>query len=78
MTTTDQPDTIVSINDVCRMTSLSRTSINKFRGSGQFPTPVQLGEKRIGFVRSEVQSWIDARIAARPANDNGRATSQAA
>lgn len=46
MTTTYQPDTIVSMNDVCLMTSLSRTSINKFRGSGQFPTPVQLGEKR--------------------------------
>lgn len=32
---------------------------------GQFPRPVQLGERRIAYVRAEVEAWIDARIAAR-------------
>ena len=67
------PDTaplIISVKDVCRLTSLSRAFISKVRSNGNFPAPVYLGEKRIGFVRAEVEAWIDARIAARPANDN--------
>ncbi|UOK70430.1 AlpA family phage regulatory protein [Ancylobacter polymorphus] len=47
------------------MTSLSRPAINSLRAAGQFPAAVQLGERRIGFVRAEVLAWINARIAAR-------------
>jgi len=64
--------TIVSLKTACAMTSLSRSAINVARGKGAFPAAVSLGEKRIGFVRGEVQAWIDARIAARSANDNGQ------
>jgi prophage regulatory protein len=58
------------------MTSLSRTMINALRADGAFPVAVELGPRRIGFVREEVEAWIDARIAARPTNDN--AATQAA
>jgi prophage regulatory protein len=58
---------LVSINDVCEMTSLSRTAISKHRYAGNFPIEVVLGERRIGFVRAEVEAWIDARINARRA-----------
>ncbi len=58
---------LVSLNSVCQMTSLSRTAINKRRRDGDFPAPVELGERRIGFVKTEVLAWIDARIAARAA-----------
>lgn len=58
---------LVSINDVCEMTSLSRTAISKFRYAGKFPSEVVLGERRIGFVKTEVLAWIDQRIAARQA-----------
>jgi prophage regulatory protein len=56
---------LVSLNQVCTMTSLSRTAINNRRRDGDFPLPVDLGERRIGFVKTEVLAWIDARIAAR-------------
>lgn len=56
---------LVSLNDVCQMTSLSRTAVNIKRQRGEFPAAVSLGEKRVAFVRSEVDAWIDARIAAR-------------
>ncbi|MBS7546227.1 helix-turn-helix transcriptional regulator [Ancylobacter oerskovii] len=56
---------LISLNDTCRMTSMSRTMINKYRTSGRFPAAVPLGEKRVAFVRAEVLAWIDARIAAR-------------
>lgn len=56
---------LVSLNDVAKMTSLSRTAINKKRASGEFPQAVALGEKRVAFVRAEVIAWVEQRIAAR-------------
>lgn len=56
---------LISLNDVCVLTSLSRTAINRYRAEKRFPQAVQLGDKRVAFVRSEVCDWISARIAAR-------------
>jgi prophage regulatory protein len=61
---------VISVKDVCRLTSLSRAFVSKIRAEGKFPAPVHLGEKRIGFVRTEVETWLNERIAARSANDN--------
>ena len=58
---------IISIKTAATMTSLSRPAINSLRAAGQFPAAVQLGERRIGFVRAEVMAWIEERIAARNA-----------
>lgn len=58
---------IISLNDACAVTSLSRASINRLRDAGGFPREVVLGERRIGFVKSEVVAWVDARINARVA-----------
>ena len=69
----DNVPRLISVNQVCQLTSLSRTAISKLRRQGTFPKDVCLGEKRIAFVRAEVLDWIDARIAARSAaNDNSR------
>ncbi|TCK27995.1 AlpA family transcriptional regulator [Ancylobacter aquaticus] len=65
----DNHPPIISIKTAAAMTSLSRPAINSLRAAGQFPASVQLGERRIGFVRAEVMDWINQRIAAR----NGRA-----
>lgn len=58
---------LVSMNDVAKMTTLSRTMINKLRATDSFPKAVALGPKRIAFVRAEVMAWIEERIAARAA-----------
>jgi prophage regulatory protein len=31
----------------------------------EFPQPIQLGPNRVGWIESEVDAWIDARIAER-------------
>ena len=54
---------LVSMNEVIRRTSLSRTSIDKFRARGEFPKPVTLTDQRIAFVEAEVTEWINRRIA---------------
>ena len=56
---------VISLNDVCAMSSLSRTAFNKHRATGRFPVEVALGERRIGFVKTEVVAWLQARIDAR-------------
>lgn len=58
---------LISLNDVCERTSLSRTAINNHRSAGTFPKSVALGEKRIAFVAVEIDQWIQDRIAARDA-----------
>lgn len=61
----DSDAVLISIKEAARITSLSRTSINEKRSAGKFPQPVPLGDKRIAFVKSEVEQWIRDRIAAR-------------
>lgn len=58
---------LISLNEACRLTSLSRTAINLRRSKGDFPPAVPLGDKRIAFVRAEVEQWIRDRISARRA-----------
>ncbi|RIK96987.1 MAG: transcriptional regulator [Proteobacteria bacterium] len=53
---------LISLNDACALTSLSRTAINRWRALDKFPKAVPLGDKRVAFVRAEVESWINARI----------------
>ncbi len=64
MTDTENP-VLVSLNEAVRMTSMSRTMINRYRAEGRFPQPVPIGFKRIAFVRAEVTAWIKERIAER-------------
>lgn len=63
----DNVPRLIKLNDVATMTSLSKTQIMNLRKAGKFPVPVSLGEKRIAFVRSEVEAWVEQRIAARAA-----------
>ncbi|MHA6641836.1 helix-turn-helix transcriptional regulator [Mesorhizobium sp. A623] len=58
---------LVSLNDAAHMTSMSRSMLNKYRADGRFPSSVQLGERRVAFLKTEVSAWIDQRIAARAA-----------
>jgi len=53
---------LISLNDACRLTSLSRTAINRWRALGKFPKAVPLGDKRVAFVRTEIEGWIRDRI----------------
>ena len=56
---------LISMNDTAKLTSLSRSTINVYRVAGDFPQAVPLGERRVAFVRAEVEAWIDEKIAGR-------------
>lgn len=53
---------LLSMRDVTRITTLSRTAINNLRKAGKFPEPVPLGERRFAFAADEVTAWVSARM----------------
>lgn len=56
---------LISLNDAAKLTSLSRSMINRYRAEGRFPLAAELGDRRVAFVRAEVLEWIHQKIAAR-------------
>ncbi len=55
---------LLPLREVLARTSLSRSTIYRMLAEGTFPASVPLGS-RVSWIESEVQNWIDARIAAR-------------
>lgn len=45
-------------------TGLSRTTIYRRISEGQFPKPVRLGGRTVGWIDQEIQEWINRQIAA--------------
>lgn len=57
----------VSIREACELTSLSRTTLFHKIKAREFPQPVPLSSDGIrkAFVSTEIEAWMDERIAAR-------------
>jgi prophage regulatory protein len=54
-------------------TGLSRSTLYQYIQDGQFPRPVSLGARAVGWLESEVNAWIAARAkAVRPGTAPGR------
>ena len=52
---------------------LSRATIYELMSRGKFPQSIKLTEKSVGWLLSEVNEWLDKRIAAsRSSNGEGR------
>ncbi|MFI3904726.1 helix-turn-helix transcriptional regulator [Ochrobactrum sp. S1502_03] len=63
----DNRPRLMSLTEVTEATTMSRFLISALAKEDHFPKPIPLTVKRIAFVRSEVEAWIDSRIAARAA-----------
>ena len=53
---------IIRIESVYNATGLGRSTIYKYIAEGHFPKSVSLGGRAVGWIESEVQDWIMARI----------------
>ena len=59
---TNMANEILRLPEVTARTGLSRSSIYlRIKNDSQFPKPVSLGARAVGFYSSEVQNWIDSR-----------------
>jgi prophage regulatory protein len=50
---------LLTIADVCRITTISEASIYRLGKKGQFPKPVVLGHRTKRWKLSDIQLWID-------------------
>jgi len=41
---------------------LSRSAIYQAISRGEFPHPVQLGARAVGWLESEIDTWVDERV----------------
>ena len=53
---------ILRLPQVCRMTGLGRSMIYQLEAESRFPCRVRIGARAVGWVESEVQGWLVARI----------------
>lgn len=56
---------IIRLKAVIDSTGIARSTIYKLIGEGEFPKPVPLVGRTVGWVESEVREWIRGRIAQR-------------
>jgi predicted DNA-binding transcriptional regulator AlpA len=61
VTLTDESERLLTMKQVCAITSWSRTSINRLIEQNAFPKPIKLGDQRIAFKESEVRAYIASR-----------------
>ncbi len=59
---------ILRLRQVLEVTGLSRSTLYLYIQNRQFPSQIQLGPKRVGWVEDEVYSWIKGRINFRDSN----------
>ncbi len=56
---------ILKRREVEVLTGLSRSSIYRLASSSQFPKPIPLGPRAVGWRADEIASWIEQRTAER-------------
>ncbi|MDD2661895.1 MAG: helix-turn-helix transcriptional regulator [Methylovulum sp.] len=55
---------ILRLSAVIAITGLSRSTIYSLVNRGEFPQRVYLSPRAMGFLESEVDAWVNARVAA--------------
>jgi prophage regulatory protein len=53
---------ILRRREVEKMTGMSRSTIYLHMSLGEFPKPIKLGSRSVGWIKSEVLSWLERKI----------------
>ena len=56
------PLSILRMKDLLHRLRLSRGTINDKVAKGEFPLPINLGPRAVGWLESDIQKWIESRI----------------
>ena len=67
VTDEDDMDRILRRPAVEAQTGLPRSTIYDKMSVGEFPRPVRLGEKAVGWLESDIEKWIADRVVERDA-----------
>jgi len=55
---------IRKLSEVSEISGLSGSTIYRLAKKGQFPKPIKLGQRSSGWLKSEVEQWLQERIEA--------------
>ena len=50
---------IFKLKKVCEITTLSKATIYRQIKQGKFPAPIQLTDRSVGWLMSEIEEWIN-------------------
>lgn len=56
---------VLKLKDVLSKTGLGKTSLYALIKQSQFPKPISLGLRAVGWLESEIEAWIQEKINAR-------------
>jgi len=56
-----QSDRYISLREVQKIVPVGRATIFRWEKSGLFPNRRKLGPKKVGWLESEIQSWLRSR-----------------
>lgn len=56
------PETVLRLKEVKSRTGLSRSTIYLAVKNDHFPKPINIGIRSVGWIESEINDWILARI----------------
>lgn len=60
---------IIKLSDVNRITGLSNSSIYRLASQNKFPKPIKLSKRSSGWLKSEIDQWLEKRIEASRADN---------
>ena len=52
---------LLRIADICRWLRISKPTFWRLRRQTDFPSPVAISDRVLGWPREEIQTWLDAR-----------------
>ncbi len=55
---------ILRLKQAKERTGLSRSTLYALIKEGKFPAPIALGARAVGWLSSDIDSWIEARVKA--------------
>ena len=58
-------DSFLKVEQVMKVTSLSKATIYRFVREGNFPRPLKLGRRSSSWAASEITEWIASRFTLR-------------
>ena len=56
---------LISIKEVIHKTSLGRSTIYKYLDAEAFPKSVSIGANRVAWLESEIDEWMEKKLAQR-------------
>ncbi|EFP94918.1 helix-turn-helix transcriptional regulator [Vibrio caribbeanicus] len=61
---------VIRLPEVIDMTGLSRSTIYLRMSKGTFPRSISLGQRAVGWLKADIEKWLDACVSASKAVDN--------